>query len=1402
MSRDISDNVLSAIQDSYGSKIRVKAFVDPSRTFFGSLSDDYPYDAVDYSTPTDTPTGQAAIYDSNAGDMFTFVVDPSTGSIYGMQRGSATKNDLSLTADADTKPAVESLGNGSVYLYYWDGSNLKRSTVNLSTWAVSGTTTITINYIPSAWTISGGSPHVLSEGRLAFTYQTSLGGIACAYYDGDNWIHWKGRFLSPNTKTAKDWSIYSTATILDNKIFFYMTDMATGEVRGVEYNFYSDSWSDSFISLPADLSRFNIANSILANGYVHISGQFHRTGDLANAEVYSLVLRSKDGKTFSWDRFTLLSTEGFLFNISADNSNKIIWASDRNSVGYANMSYFFHPTPPDRITLQPPNDIVSFSLRGSNNATMNIAAAKETYLDNKVIKKGSRVIIYLGYEYGNQIEYTKYAQFIINNLSDGFSQGQKNMSVDLVDEGIWKTTEIAFPFYAEILSKVTSHDDCDERDKMYPVQTIRPTSPDYLYLDFWSNNYWDGDSSVSGVEFRFRGTGNGCSRMQLTNYQGATDQQLVKTANLNEHPFLTDYPTLDSTSINVKLTGWEMASTAGRPNSTWVVYAITAPTDDLEDKTVTQGTLASTYAKFPQQYFSTESGSDPIEWNITGLTSGDALLYLGFAIQNTDASDGYSWIDPGHLRITNLDFSYVNDSTSTGWKVTTPSGETRSYLELPKSGVPSVMFLSKPYTAYNFQISAEFIYAAGSDPLSDGTVAWGVVGLAADGKNLIVARYNKLKNYVELVVLRNGFETRLTTYTPSSQPEDIMLQHRDGRFFVLVRETGTTWTGPVITYYWDEVTNDVISTSSTGIMHIGIYGAVSPPSFITPSFNVLNSKGIAVGPFQDEASALAGFPNSGYVVVDGIKYSYTGKTTGSAYYGPYQGRQSESYKGYSEGGNSYSGWATEIALYLPSSSSTHVSDLLFSSDNGYTMIVNNSDWTVIHYTAGQPNYLRNRSRHYAEEHPGDVIGTNNRVFICPGLLEPVQEDDNKSYIHGFGSLVSLYGSDQMWAKKVVGTTLNSDTSVSDMLKYVCATASVETEFNGDWTKDSETVGTSAVQLAPNEELLPGGFDVTFTLPPLSSTHWVALYASNLFLNTTETIQFGFKNVSGLLEVYSDPSGSSATETIQTGISASKSRVCRVFFHDEFASIYVDGKSVATFAYSSEDLTWPNTQVNLYLQASTDSYTISGIRVVELFDWREAIYVESEITASSALGSVIQERPIEILTNQEGQLSFSYNLVRDEVDCPLDKSIKVIAKHTRKQATSRDAGSDAIVYYTDIAFVSDLVFAQTEGFITRVLKLASIEAGADIAGKLILRKSREQQTSHNLIMRPDIRLVPGDIYNFAYRLNDTKRIMSYSIIVEDISIELIEGQYTMTITGRQNTEQPGLSTITAYLEGTS
>ena len=1393
MSRTLSAEAITAITENDTYRMTVRADIDPSRSYFSALTDDNPWDGGDYSTVTDTPVGQAACYSTIRGNMVTFIVHPSTGVIYAMDQGSASQNSLGITADEETKPGVWHNDNGTVTLWYWSSGNaLTRVTVNMSTFGVSGSANI--EPVPPSWTITKGSPTPISTaGDCMFVYQTSIGGLGVAYFDGaGSWERWDGRFLSPNTLIDNGyWTIYSTGAraVVDSegRVYAYQTDITTGEVRGVYFNQSTGSWSDTFTALPADLSRFCITNAFSANGYIHMAGQFHRTEDLEDAKVYTLLLRSKDGKVFSWDRFTLISKLGYQFHVAINGD--IMYASDRNSVGTAALSHFLAIVPGTRASLSPPSDIIEYNTSAPGSASLTIKAYDEAYIDHTVIRKGSLCKVYLGYSTSVGDQDFHYMDYIIANVSTSFADGVRGLVLDLVAEGLWKTGQIAFPFYSEIISKSTLLDDCDELDHMYPATggTLVGT---YLPLDLWHHEEWDGGALITTTPYRFD-TGKGAG-VEYKSPSGAIDYG-IQTPELDDYDFIKELPIITGTSLTIGSYGWAMTLASARPNPTITLYIITVDDDDVE--TERTGSLTSTYAVWPKEYINNVAGSYPIEYQFTGLTAGHRLKHVCMRIQNADTtSEGY--IYPERLDVTGVSFLYGNINTNKTWKQTKPDSYAETdptILEVPGIGVPYVQFLTKPYTAYNYEVNASFEYLPGDEPAAIGTIGWGVIGMGKNGTNFILARYNVILSQIELVKVREGIETLLDTWNaiPFGIVYDVMMEHRDGRIQVTYKDS-QTWVEPVITYHWDEVTEGVISTSETGIMHVGIYGAIKTPGFRHTSLNIYDSDGIGMIAGQSLSILdVQNFPGSGKVVLDGLIFSYNSKTPNSLAYGPVQGRQTSWYV------ENLDQMGQEIALYHPDWADNAVAGYLVASENGHTWLIDSSWWEVEHSTGGQPDPLRHRSRHYGDQVNGNHIGTAHRVYIAPGLTSFKQVDSNTALMHPHGNWCFRWGSEKIWVKEAAGTTIDHDATVKDMTKYLCGVASVDAEYPGDWTNASIGVSGSPVELASTERLFPGGYDVQFNIPSLGGGGWIAIYGSNQFVgdpDDTENVDIGIKDVGGSLTVYSYPQDDVTDPVyVESGIPSGTGHRTRILFHDIYCSVYIDDQWVYTFTYRKYDkdaddftnmIKWPDEMVNLYIYAD-GSRTVTNVLVTELFDWREAIYIESEMSASSALGSVIQERPIEIFPTVLGGLSFSYNIERDEITYTDAISTRIVHAHDRINTTSPDAGSDAIVYFRDVDFATDLNFADEEGFLTRVFKLSGLETGAKNAALLLLEKANERQYIHNLDVRPDIRLEQGDRIIFTYTLTGTGTVIAYEVIIESISMRIMEGGSDMTVTARED-----------------
>jgi hypothetical protein len=288
---------------------------------------------------------------------------------------------------------------------------------------------------------------------------------------------------------------------------------------------------------------------------------------------------------------------------------------------------------------------------------------------------------------------------------------------------------------------------------------------------------------------------------------------------------------------------------------------------------------------------------------------------------------------------------------------------------------------------------------------------------------------------------------------------------------------------------------------------------------------------------------------------------------------------------------------------------------------------------------------------------------------------------------------------------------------------------------------------------------------------------------------TEAIDVRIRNSGSALQVAAVPKSGVADPiyyTLDSSFSAGSAHNIRVYAHEEFVTVYIDGVMAATFAWNEDYIHWPKIDpVLLYMRTGGSGLTVSNLELAELFDWREAIYFESEMSIQSAIASIIQERPIEAIPKSNGGLWFTYHLVRDTVTYTNAISKILVKVHDYTQSINTDSGSDAIVHYKDIAFAYNQDYADEDGFFTKVLMLSSLDTGAKAAAQLLLEKANENQYSHTLTIRPDIRLEPGDKIDLNYQISGTGTNVNHMIIINDLGLRISEGSFSMNINGRRD-----------------
>jgi len=233
-------------------------------------------------------------------------------------------------------------------------------------------------------------------------------------------------------------------------------------------------------------------------------------------------------------------------------------------------------------------------------------------------------------------------------------------------------------------------------------------------------------------------------------------------------------------------------------------------------------------------------------------------------------------------------------------------------------------------------------------------------------------------------------------------------------------------------------------------------------------------------------------------------------------------------------------------------------------------------------------------------------------------------------------------------------------------------------------------------------------------------------------------------------------------------------VLRAYIYDEFASFYINEKWIYSGGVANVDYPDP---IEVDIVADGATMFFDRVERFEIPDHREAIYVDLETSAENALGSVIQQRPIEMFTDTGRTLSFTYALLRDEI----------YAHHIERANETREdppqMSSDGLVYYADVGITMDTKTAEDVGLITRMYRLSELETGAIRGAKMLQDKSRQRRNMMDISARLDPRLEVGDIYHIDVIVTSTNRHIIKDVIIENITLSATEKRYSMNLTGR-------------------
>jgi len=1345
MARVLTATLEAAIEANATYRALVKATLEPSRIFFTAITDNNPFAGAEADGIIDSPIPQAVGYSPALDALVTFVNDGGTLK-YSVQ-GSSSLTSLSLSIT----------GNPSVVgdtLYRISGGSVFRHAINWSGPSLGGGTNI-------------GTP---AEGPLAVHGASATrcavicdgdGGLRVYVYDNTTEYVHPHRFMFPKMidytdggveRPLSDLALFSGGLELDGRVYCYISNNVTGSVDAVFWSEVSTAFSDIYTAVPSDidmgLCEFRAVNAYAHNGTAYLCGQFQRTEELEGKKVYSMILSSVDGRYFSMDPFTSVSYLGYRFHAAVGNAR--LYLGHCNRVCFSDITYVFNGVEGiDHLSLDiPDTKIVTFIDQSLARATIELTDSDDFYLTHPYVKEQNRIIAQVGAmtTSGSAGEFVEYGRYIIEEVDETIANGKRGITLNVAHESQWKLTNLSSPFYTELFSRSAIFDELvPEVGNLYTApEQAQATS--LLVVDLWQTEPF----SVEGLVGLMAHEGGG---VNVTNTTGV-HLWGAKTKELRNILPIIDNPTITSGSVGARLYGWSW----GDPDNDMVeLLLVSVDEDDNETVHTTSGSSG-----WDNTYPSYSAGNEPIDLTITGLPVGEKIKAVGMTFQ----ADNDTHFCPARIELySGFTAAYLYDDPNTPW-----TAHAGSYLLLPGFFRPYLMFSQKPYNATNFQIRTSFyntITSGSCGNAEDYPIGGGVVGMAQNGMNYVLGRWNDRLQLWEIVLVRGGFERVLAsgagTVAPLDQGTqtriDVQFEHRDGDFVVYSFDAPTdTWT-PQISYMW-VATDGWMFTSKTETKKTGIWGAVMTPSFkITSRDNnvqdeKINSDGIPMLPGED----ITNFPATGEAMIEDSVYEYTSKIDPPSPYirGPFQFRQNGDYGG------------LECRDFGGVTSGSSGVGKLVAMDDGGNWIITEVDMDA--------QDLHDRARYLStnEQIFNTFHGLQNRVWVTGGLAG-LTKTTGETLTHRIRKICGMKTSGHLRCSWFVGVSGSEDTSVKDLIERLSQFSGARAIFPGDVVFDSFPVS-GKTEVA--EKLHVEGFDLRFRV---ASSATVTVESKGKMTRivwrrpTDNSFKIEIEHQGGgvfRVSLYGMPSGDlmeGYSFTAPTG-----AHEYRIIAHEDNITVYMDGTWIDTFCTGG--INWPKT-TQIYLNGS---FTALDLRLTDLNDWREAIYMDLETNGLTAVRDVIQERPVEIYPRSDGSIGYWYDYDRETV-------IEVIPPRNwnRSKSAPVEAASDAIIYAADRVLVIQFDdFHKEHGFSTKVFRFPNLDVGASRAAQIFLQRLFEGRRRHEVAIRPNMKLEIGDIISVSETLTSTGTLEEADVIIEGIGLNVTSKNSAMLVRGRE------------------
>jgi hypothetical protein len=1263
-----------------------------------------------------------------------------SGALIGMAAGSLTENNLNVAVNAQHRPGITADAFGA-HIFYSTGNNLYRAP--LTGWTRG--TPATMN--AGSFNFSQGALRPISMTELA-CFRLEDGGIRphLAIWSG-SWSLASSpnrRFISSSRVMSVGELEFTAAARLGSKTYFYAT--VDGSVVGMYYDHAISDWSGVFEAIPADLAQFQVINARVINNRIWLAGQFSRKDELANGITYWLAAESIDGRHFSLhpqsllsassERFWLDTSGGYVYGANTNRIERgILAGSETLDLAQADLTQF--------------SDTGGF---GESAALLGVANGDERFDGHPLLKRGNRVEVYAGYG-AEEVEYNTY---LITGIDEIWVDGRRELILKLVHEGLERIASFGHPYALEIANQSAHHDVLEDLKGFYaaPLTGIVRSA---CYVDFWDCEPHDLQSeSISGLEILWNG-GPGVTRQTGAHKGGVQTADLKEKLGLLTYPMVFTHPgTSAHDDVDVEIYAMSMGPGVGSVNDTFSPRLLIVAADGTE-RIEADCTLISTYANPPQSYNDVRNGSYPIIYRFAGsqFDKGDQIKKI---IIINECANTTNFIHYG-VNISGVSIAYDDGEPEILWEHGLDSG--KGFAKLTRPGRPHIMLSRNPNRTENFEVWGRF----DTTNLGIGSSV-GLVGFVQDGLNYAFGRYRVTaangNGVYEVGLVREGRTYTLGSWAGGWQNDTVlMFSHRDGRFTLQINTSGSsTWLKMV------EV-NSVTSTygpvaTSGEIMHTGLYGYINPPAVQVAPYSWQDvesedehSDGIGVLPGQ--VSAYDSFPSSGQLLIGDSIYSYTSRWTGAyrgrGSHGPFQARRTSAW---------LDGYAIDFLLFDYRRGAFDVAGYLMASDNGYTWEIDRSLWQV------HEGSLLVRSRHYGENVYGNFVGSSNRIYLCEGFrgIYPISNPKSTK----LADWAYLYRAEEITVWGFGAATGGQGANLQDLIGMACKMSNVIPAFADYYVATRALNGTTPVNLKASTDLSVHDFEISMVLPLL--TVWgqfVGIRSDARFtLKGQQGSIIAIQNLNGHMSAVALNDALGVIEGIE-GVDTLKSNV-RFVFHGNYCSVY-DGEAwMHTFMFDS--VSRPAGQMQISLIANSGNVgPVTQVSLTELSHWRGSVPIEMSST-QNVLGSIIQERPILMAPRADGSVMFSHfsNLMSIHDPIPYALNGAWVREVHKVQAGDGHTCSDAVVFFEDVAVITDPLGASWRGFVTKLYSLGNIEEDEIILTTRVLQRTAlEREERYVISMRPDLRVEVGDVVSVDLTFSGSGTIKSLgNMVVEGVA----------------------------------